>query len=82
MDPAGVSLKLLPEAMVSEVWRTLSRIFRIGRARFIVGYDLNKNVYYELPSLYGDPKRTRRLIQWNKAIASVSYTHLTLPTKA
>lgn len=69
MDPAGVSLKLLPEAMVSEVWRTLSRIFRIGRARFIVGYDLNKNVYYELPSLHGDPKRTRRLIQWNKAIA-------------
>ena len=61
--------KLLPAAMVSEVWRTLSRIFRIGRARFIVGYDLNKNVYYELPSLHGDPKRTRRLIQWNKAIA-------------
>ena len=48
---------------VSSWWRTLSRVLRIGNARYIVGHDLEQNTYMELPSLHGDPKRTRRYVK-------------------
>jgi len=40
-------------------WRTLSRVLRIGYARYIVGEDLQRNVYYELPAGPGS-RLTRR----------------------
>ena len=48
----------------STIWQTVSRVLRIGKARYIVGRDLENNVYYELPSLQGanDPNRTRRYV--------------------
>ncbi|KOS13064.1 hypothetical protein Malapachy_1684 [Malassezia pachydermatis] len=51
----------------SSIWQTVSRVLRIGKARYIVGRDLENNVYYELPSLQGanDPNRTRRVVKWN-----------------
>ncbi|WFD25245.1 hypothetical protein MNAN1_000212 [Malassezia nana] len=47
------------------IWRALSRFFRIGNARYIVGHDLENNTYYEFPSLHPtDPRRTRRVVKW------------------
>lgn len=46
------------------VWRSISRVLRIGRARFWVGKDLANNQYYELPSIHGaENPRTRRYVQ-------------------
>lgn len=46
------------------VWKTLSRVLRIGHARFEVGKDLANNTYYEFPSPHGstDPRHTRRYV--------------------
>ncbi|WFD07718.1 hypothetical protein MVES1_003088 [Malassezia vespertilionis] len=47
---------------MAQVWKMLSRVFRVGHARYLVGRDLANNAYYELPSLSGsqDPRHTRR----------------------
>ena len=45
------------------LWRAMSRVLRIGRARYYVGRDLANNEYYELPSLHGkENPRTRRYV--------------------
>ncbi len=38
---------------MSSFMRTLSRVLRIGNARYIAGKDLQNNIYYELPSHAG-----------------------------
>lgn len=52
-------------ASTMSIWKTLSRVFRIGHARFMVGKDLADNTYYEFPSPSGslDPRHTRRYVR-------------------
>lgn len=44
----------------------ISKALRFGRARFLVGKDLDNNKYFEYPPLDGslDPRKTRRVIQY------------------
>lgn len=35
--------------------RSIARTLKLGRARYLVGSDLDQNTYYEYPSLDGDP---------------------------
>ncbi|KDN43303.1 hypothetical protein K437DRAFT_257505 [Tilletiaria anomala UBC 951] len=48
--------------------KSVFKLLGLGRARHLVGYDLERNAYYELPNAFGstDPRHTRRMIQYSK----------------
>ena len=68
---------------MSSFFRTLSKVLRIGKARYIVGHDLAGNTYLELPSLTGstDPRHTRRMIQWKENKYAGDYDQRSLPVQ-
>ncbi|CBQ73500.1 related to Mimitin, mitochondrial precursor [Sporisorium reilianum SRZ2] len=63
--------------------RKLAQALRIGKARYIVGHDLNGNAYLELPPLSGslDPRHTRRSIQWKEKRELGDYDQRSIPVQ-
>ncbi|CAD6889810.1 unnamed protein product [Tilletia laevis] len=63
--------------------KTISSIFRVGRSRYFVGYDLNGNSYHELPSRSGstDPRHTRRSIDWKEKLHPAEYDQSSIPAQ-
>lgn len=51
---------------LTSLLRPISRLLRLGDARYFIGHDLDGNSYYEYPSRSGslDPRHTRRVIQY------------------
>lgn len=52
--------------------RPISRLLRLGEARYFIGNDLEGNGYYEYPSRSGsqDPRHTRRVIKYREKQAN------------
>lgn len=38
---------------MASLFRGISKLFRVGKARYLVGHDLAQNAYYEFPSIHG-----------------------------
>ncbi|KAI3625760.1 hypothetical protein CBS9595_001121 [Malassezia furfur] len=66
---------------MSSFWKTLSRVLRIGHARYMVGKDLAENTYYEFPAINGskDPRHTRRVIKWKESRHMSDYNPKDIP---
>ncbi|KAE8234259.1 hypothetical protein CF326_g696 [Tilletia indica] len=65
------------------MFKAISSIFRLGKSRYFVGYDLNGNSFYELPSRSGstDPRHTRRSIDWKEKKAPSEYDQSSIPAQ-
>ncbi|KAK0526784.1 hypothetical protein OC834_004682 [Tilletia horrida] len=63
--------------------KTLSSVFRVGRARYFAGYDLAGNAFYEYPSRSGstDPRHTRRVIDWKEKREPSEYDQSSIPAQ-
>ncbi|KAK0565448.1 hypothetical protein OC861_003746 [Tilletia horrida] len=63
--------------------KQLSNFFRVGRARYLAGYDLNGNAFYEFPSRSGstDPRHTRRVIDWKEKLEPSEYDQSSIPAQ-
>lgn len=61
MNPTAI-----PAGPLASLIRPISRLLRVGNARYLVGHDLEGNSYYEYPSRSGstDPRHTRRVIEY------------------
>ncbi|KAN0065034.1 hypothetical protein ACQY0O_001516 [Thecaphora frezii] len=68
---------------MSTLVQKLSRFLRLGKSRYIVGYDLAGNAYLELPSRHAspDPRHTRRIIQWRENLHHADYDQRSLPVQ-
>lgn len=66
---------------MSNIIKKVSAFFRVGRARYLAGKDLDHNSYYEYPSLDGnpDPRKTRRLVRFRVHKELGEYDQSTLP---
>ncbi|PWN35680.1 uncharacterized protein FA14DRAFT_160726 [Meira miltonrushii] len=66
---------------MSNIIQKVSAFFRVGRARYLAGKDLDHNKYYEYPPLDGntDPRRTRRLVRFREHKELGEYDQSTLP---
>ncbi|TKY88479.1 hypothetical protein EX895_002467 [Sporisorium graminicola] len=65
------------------LFQNLAKALRIGKAKYIKGYDLAGNAYLELPSLSGslDPRHTRRSIQWKEKKQWGDYDQRSIPVQ-
>lgn len=49
----GFRLTTSTSTKMTTLFRSLTRVLRIGKEKYLVGHDLNNNAYYELPSRSG-----------------------------
>ncbi|KAL9934906.1 hypothetical protein V8E36_005982 [Tilletia maclaganii] len=65
------------------MFKTIGRVLGIGRARYLAGYDLNGNSFYELPSRSGskDPRHTYRIIDWKEKRHASEYDQSLIPAQ-